>query len=133
MRSTVEGGIGFVRKNVSSVCNSISSETKRVDDFYQTGKEHSRFIFDYLNEPSNTVSRTGAIAVGAASGFIIGLRGGMIKRLFYSLIGAGGVASVCYPKEADQYAQLALAEAKTYATIAYNFAYGGICTFVLCC
>lgn len=79
-----------------------------------------------MNEPSNTIHRTGAIALGGASGFIIGLRGGIIKKLFYTLIGSGAVASVCYPKEADKYAQLALAEAKTYAKIAYNFAYGGM-------
>lgn len=34
------------------------------------------------------------------------------------------MASICYPKDAEVYAQQGLAEAKKYATIGYNFAYG---------
>lgn len=37
-----------------------------------------------------------------------------------------GVASICYPKEAEHYWQQALNESRTYATIVYNFAYGGL-------
>lgn len=82
-------------------------------------------IFDYLNQPTNGIHRAGAIAVGALSGYIIAIRRGFFKRLLYSSIGGLGVASICYPKEAEKYAHEALSEAKTYATIFYNFAYGG--------
>lgn len=82
-------------------------------------------IYDFLNEPTNGIHRAGAIAVGALSGYIIGIRRGFIRRLLYTSIGGLGVASVCYPKEASEYSQQAIAEAKTYATIVYNFAYGG--------
>lgn len=36
------------------------------------------------------------------------------------------MAAVCYPKEATEYSQIALVEAQKYATIAYNFIYGGM-------
>lgn len=85
-------------------------------------------IYDFLNEPSNGIHRAGAIAVGALSGYIIGIRSGFIRRLLYTSVGGLGIASVCYPKEASQYSQQAIAEAKTYATIVYNFAYGGMFT-----
>lgn len=85
-------------------------------------------IYDFLNEPTNGVHRSGAIAVGALAGYIIGLRSGFIRRLIYTSIGGLGVASVCYPKEARVYSQKAIAEAKTYATIVYNFAYGSMFT-----
>lgn len=81
--------------------------------------------FDYLNSPANGIHRTGAIAVGAVSGYIIAIRRGFFRRLLYTSIGGFGVASVCYPKEAEIYWQHALSETKTYATIVYNFAYGG--------
>lgn len=84
-------------------------------------------IFDYLNEPTNGIHRVGAIAVGALSGYIIGIRRGFIRRLLYTSIGGLGVASICYPKEAEKYSQQAIHEGKTYATIVYNFAYGGMC------
>lgn len=80
---------------------------------------------DYLNEPENTLPRAGAIALGAASGFVIGLRHGFIRRLLYTTIGGGALASICYPKEAEVYAQKGLAEAKTLTTIGVNFVYGG--------
>lgn len=81
--------------------------------------------FDYLNEPENSLPRAGAIALGAASGFVVGLRHGFIRRLFYTTIGGGALASICYPKEAEVYAQKGLAEAKTLTTIGVNFIYGG--------
>lgn len=84
-------------------------------------------IYDYLNEPTNGIHRAGAIAVGSLAGYIIGIRRGFIRRLLYTSLGGLGVASVCYPKEASEYSQRAIAEAKTYATIVYNFAYGGMC------
>lgn len=42
VRGNIEEGIGFVRGNVTQVYNSVSSQTHKVDDFYQTGKEHSK-------------------------------------------------------------------------------------------
>lgn len=89
-------------------------------------------IFDYLNEPANGIHRAGAIAVGAVSGYIFAIRRGFFRRLLYTSIGGLGVASVCYPKEAEQYWQQALTESKTYATILYNFAYGGKLHAKLC-
>lgn len=69
--------------------------------------------------------RAGAIALGGASGFILGLRHGFIRRLVYTTIGAGAMASICYPQKAGVYAQKSLTEAKAWAKIGYNFAYGG--------
>lgn len=85
--------------------------------------------FDYLNEPANGIHRTGAIAVGAISGYIIAIRRGFFRRLVYTSIGGLGVASICYPKEAELYWQQIINESKTYATIIYNFAYGGSLLF----
>lgn len=66
----------------------------------------------------------GAIALGSAAGFIIGLRHGAIRRILYTGIGGTAIASVCYPQTAEMYAQHGIAEAKKLATIGYNFAYG---------
>lgn len=77
-----------------------------------------------MREPSNTFHRIGAIAAGGLSGLILGARGGFFKKLIYSSFGAGGVASICYPKQASEYSKEALVQArKTYA-IAYNFVHG---------
>lgn len=79
---------------------------------------------DYLNEPDNTLPRVGAIAIGGLSGYILGLRGGFFRRSFYGIIGATAIASICYPKDAEIYAQQGIVEVKKYASIGYNFIYG---------
>lgn len=124
IRSGIECGVRTVRETCCDCASSIQAQKKPIDDFVSKGIEHSQFVFDYLNEPANGPYRAGAIAVGALSGYIIGIRRGFIRRLLYTSIGGLGVASICYPKEAEQYSQQALSEAKTYATILYNFAYG---------
>lgn len=146
IRTSIEGGIKVVREGCCDVVKAVQVQKKPIDDFVSTGIEHSQcelimwaglwrqwnllvpvipVIYDYLNEPSNGIHRAGAITVGALSGYIIGIRRGFIRRLLYTSIAGLGVASVCYPKEAREYSQQAIAEAKTYATIVYNFAYGG--------
>lgn len=78
-----------------------------------------------MNEEDNTLHRVGAVAIGGLAGLIFGLRGGFIRKLLYTSIGAGGVASICYPKEAKIYSEKALVEGQKYAHIGYNFIYGG--------
>lgn len=156
IRTSIESGIKAVRETCSDAVKTVQEQKKPIDNFVATGIEHSQcelnvavtsagmwmigmtecvdclfviaVIYDFLNEPSNGIHRAGAIGVGALSGYIIGIRSGFIRRLLYTSIGGLGIASVCYPKEASQYSQQAIAEAKTYATIVYNFAYGGLFT-----
>lgn len=78
-----------------------------------------------LAEEESSVPKYGAIAIGGVAGYILGLRRGMFRRLLYASVGATGMASICYPKEAAVYYELGAVEAKKYTTIAYNFAFGG--------
>lgn len=80
---------------------------------------------DFLNEPTNGIHRAGAIGVGAVAGYILAIRRGFFRRLVYTSAGGLGVASICYPTEAEKYWHEAISQSKVYATILYNFAYGG--------
>ena len=42
VRGTVEESIGAVRGSVQQVVNTVSSQTHQIDDYIQTGKEHSK-------------------------------------------------------------------------------------------
>jgi len=57
--------------------------------------------------------RVGAILISSLAGVVLGVRGGFFRKIFYASITGSSMAAVCYPREA-----------KKYATIAYNFAYG---------
>uniref|UniRef100_A0A336LQL4 MICOS complex subunit n=1 Tax=Culicoides sonorensis TaxID=179676 RepID=A0A336LQL4_CULSO len=122
--AAIEEGFRTVRESIQTVTGSISEQKGQLSGYIEHAKDQTKFIRDYLNEEDNTVPRAGAIAVGGLAGLIFGLRGGFFKRLIYSSVGAGGVASICYPKEAKVYSEQALVEGKKYATIGYNFIYG---------
>ncbi|XP_058821648.1 MICOS complex subunit MIC27 [Topomyia yanbarensis] len=120
----IEDGIRMVREQIFEASHLFTDQKNQAVQWYEDGKKQTKFIRDYLNEEDNTLPRVGAIVIGGISGLIFGLRRGFFRRLLYSSIGAGGVASVCYPQEAEMYAQHGLVEAKKYATIGYNFVYG---------
>lgn len=77
---------------------------------------------DYLQDEANIMPRIGAVGIGGLSGLIFSLRGGILKRLFYTTTGASIVGCICFPKEAKQ----ALNTVEHYGNISYNFIYGGM-------
>jgi MICOS complex subunit MIC27 len=113
-----------VAESIEDVSKSVREEVTKVTDFYENQRskvevhyvnfmKDTQHIRNYLQEEDNTLPRAGAIALSAFSGVILGIRGGFFRKLFYGTITGTGMAAVCYPKEA-----------KKYATVAFNFAYG---------
>ncbi|XP_032452213.1 apolipoprotein O-like isoform X7 [Nasonia vitripennis] len=116
----LEQGFGTVRKSVQDVLKQFTGYTDVVTNTIDTGVAHSQVTLDYLREETNVLPRIGAVGVGGLSGLILGLRGGKLKKLVYSSTGALVVASICYPKQAQEGMTLA----KHYINIGYNFVYG---------
>ncbi|XP_067633182.1 MICOS complex subunit MIC27 [Eurosta solidaginis] len=124
VRQTVEGGVRVVRTQLEDGFNIFAEQKAQLDHYIDTAKAHTQSTIDYLNEPQNVLPRSGAIAVGGLSGFIFAARGGFIKKVLYTAIGAGAVASLCYPREAEVAARDALVQARKGYVIAYNFVKG---------
>ncbi len=81
---------------------------------------------DQLRADENQALRAGVIAGGGLVGLLFGMmRGRFIKRLFYTGLGAGSAAAVCYPNEAASLSKEAYTEAQRLGYIAYNFVTGG--------
>ena len=78
-------------------------------------------LLSYLKEEENVLPRSGAIAVAGLAGYILGLRGGRFRRLALTSIGAGSMAALCYPREAEEYMDTTLLLTKQYVLIAYHF------------
>lgn len=113
-----------MRSEIQAGYDVLAKQKQTFDDYIDQAKEQTKSTIDYLNQPHNLMPRTGAIAIGGLSGFIFAARGGFIKKVLYTTIGAGAVASLCYPKQAEQFAQEALLEARKGYAIAYNFVKG---------
>jgi len=122
--SALESGFRTVRVELVSALNAVSSQKQHFTDYIDTAKAHTKTTVDYLNQPENTLPRVGAIAVGGLAGLILSLRGGFIKRVLYTGVGAGAIASICYPEEAGKYGDVALKETKKGVNIGYNFIFG---------
>ncbi|XP_053967662.1 MICOS complex subunit MIC27 [Anastrepha ludens] len=124
MRQTIEGGVRVVRTEVQAGLSALAEQKANFDNYIDTAKAHTQSTIDYLNEPQNVLPRSGAIAVGGLSGFIFAARGGFIKKVLYTTIGAGAVASLCYPRQTEVFARDALVHARKGFAIAYNFVKG---------
>ena len=79
-----------------------------------------------LREEDNMPMRAGFIAGSGFLGLLVGMaRGRFFKRLFYTSLGAGTAAVICYPQEANELSKGALDEAERLGRIGYNFVTGG--------
>ncbi|KAF2896043.1 hypothetical protein ILUMI_10136 [Ignelater luminosus] len=120
----IEQAFGTIRRSIFSMLAELKSLEKAGEDYFHMGLENTEHLISYLQQEDNTTPKYGAIAVGGIAGLIFGLRGGFFKRTIYASTGALGMAALCYPKEAAEYSQIGITEAKRYATIAYNFVNG---------
>lgn len=121
----IENTFGTIRRTIFSFTSEVSAYQRVATDYVEAGIDNADGLIKYLGEEDRTAPKAGAIALGGLTGIILGLRGGLFKRGLYGTVGAGIMASICYPKEAKEYSEIAFEEGKKYATIAYNFAYGG--------
>lgn len=116
--------VSVVRQNVQVVWKRTESIKNAVQDQYHEVQDRSSWIIKYLREEQNKEQRYGAVVIGGVTGFIFGLRGGIIRRLFYGTIGTGIMGSVCFPEETRLIAKDAASQTKHYVNVGYNFFYG---------
>ncbi|KAH8295299.1 hypothetical protein KR018_009691 [Drosophila ironensis] len=124
MHRNLESGVRYVREELQSGYSSIAGHTGVVGQYWETAKEHTRHTIEMLNEPQNSLHRSGAIVVGGLAGFIFAARGGFVKKVIYTGIGAGAVASMCYPRQAEDNCRVVLYEGRKIIAVAYNFVKG---------
>ncbi|XP_068968918.1 MICOS complex subunit MIC27 [Bombus flavifrons] len=114
--SIVEENIRKVRQSVREIKVTLDRISHDVSSTF----ENLKFAVDYLQDDVNIWPRIEAVGVGGLSGLILSLRGGILKRLFYTTTGASIVGCICFPKEVKQ----ALNTVEHYGNISYNFIYG---------
>lgn len=110
---TIEEGSKIIRTELTKVTDVYDSQKAVVERLYVDLLKDTQHIRNYLQEEDNSLPRVGAIVISSLAGVVFGTRGGFFKKIFYASITGSSMAAVCYPREA-----------KKYATIAYNFAYG---------
>ncbi|KAI5738001.1 MICOS complex subunit MIC27 isoform X1 [Diaphorina citri] len=117
-------GIGMVRKEVQGLLGQSEEVINKGFYVINTGIAHSSAQIHYLRDEDNLLARVGAIAGGSFLGLLFAVRKGFFKKLIYSTSGGLLMASLCYPKEADEYSEVVFSEAKKYALVGYHFLNG---------
>lgn len=103
--TSLERGISHVRKSLKVYVGSLQNVKEQCKDVYETGVAHSKSTYDFITDEDNTLPRAAAITVGGLTGLLLGVRGGIFKKVFYSGTGMAIVAAVCYPKQFADYSQ----------------------------
>ncbi|KAG5883148.1 hypothetical protein JTB14_033399 [Gonioctena quinquepunctata] len=120
----IENAIRVTRQTLTKYSDEAKAYKRVAVEQFDKSKENIECVIEYLQEENNTMPKAGAIGIGALTGLIFGLRGGLFKKTLYATTGALGMGAICYPKEASEYTQYGVTEGKKYLTIAYNFVYG---------
>ncbi|XP_026484516.1 uncharacterized protein LOC113392348 [Vanessa tameamea] len=124
LRSVLLSPVQAVREQVQIGCAHTEQLTNTLKDNYSELHDRSEWIIQYLREEENKEMRYGAVAMGGLTGFIFGLRGGLIRKIFYAGLGTMGMGYICFPEETKQFTKDNGAFMKQYINIAYNFFYG---------
>lgn len=124
VEQSLDQGFQTVRVETNKVLDMIAENKDSLNSGYEKVLSETKFVHDYLSREENHIPRAGAVVLGAMSGIIMGIRGGIFRKAFYGLIGTGIMGSICYPKETEEITQVALGEAKKGVSVAVNFAYG---------
>ncbi|XP_076161055.1 MICOS complex subunit 26/27 isoform X3 [Ptiloglossa arizonensis] len=113
----------IIEENIRKVRHSVEDLTviyHKLSHNVSSTIDNAKFVVDYLQDEDNILPRGGAICIGGLSGLILGLRGGLFKRLLYTTAGASIVAPICFPKESKE----AFNMVQHYGNIGYNFICG---------
>ncbi|XP_022216393.2 MICOS complex subunit MIC27 [Drosophila obscura] len=124
LEKNLETGVRTVREEVQAGYRAVADQAGIIGSYVDTAKAHTQHTLDILNEPQNSLHRSGAIVVGGLAGFIFAARGGFVKKVIYTGIGSGAVASMCYPRQAEENCRVVLHEGRKIFAVAYNFIKG---------
>lgn len=115
-----EGVISPLRKKVQDSYDAARDTRSYFYDKYAVGRAHTQQAVEYIKDDANVVARGVLITVGGLAGLLIGARGGPIKKIVYTGLGMGTVASLCYPEQAVQLSQTVYDAAAHRARQAYT-------------
>ena len=138
----VQETVKVVRESVMEGISLARQAKESVTHVVDTGVAHSTAAYNQLTEEENLPVRVGVITGAGLLGLAVGaLRGRLVmqqcrsscyythsrlvKRVMYTMAGAGGGAAVCYPEQARQGGDMVYQEGRKNIMVAYNMIAGG--------
>jgi len=123
----VQGGVKVVREGVIEGISMVKQAMSSVTHVVDTGVAHSSAAYYQLTEEDNLPARVGVITGAGLLGLAVGAaRGRLVKRVLYTLVGAGGGAAFCYPEQARETGDMVYQGGRDNIMQAYNVIAGDI-------
>jgi len=121
----LQGNVKMVREGIMEGVNMVRDAMSAVTNVVDTGVAHSNFAYQQLQEEENLPIRVGVITGTGLLGLAVGLaRGRLVKRIVYTMVGAGGGAAFCYPQESRDMGDMVYQEGRNNILQAYNIITG---------
>eukprot|EP00095_Tigriopus_kingsejongensis_P004398 maker-scaffold93_size381549-snap-gene-1.18 protein:Tk04398 transcript:maker-scaffold93_size381549-snap-gene-1.18-mRNA-1 annotation:"apolipoprotein o-like" len=121
----IQSAFATMRESLKEVTGPLAEVRDQAHHIYQTGVAHTQSSYSQLLDEDNGAARLGVIAAGGLLGYTIGaIRGRFLKKIYYSTLGFGGSAAMCFPQEANTLSRDALEEGRKLGLIGYNFVTG---------
>lgn len=98
----LESKIGSMRSSIQPLTQPIGLVYERVSDFAATGVAHSSSAMQRLSESQNPMTNALIIAGASLVGYVLGRR----RKLLTGIVFGSGATAACYPKDAEEKAQV---------------------------
>eukprot|EP00092_Neocalanus_flemingeri_P008166 GFUD01008806.1.p1 GENE.GFUD01008806.1~~GFUD01008806.1.p1 ORF type:complete len:251 (+),score=105.19 GFUD01008806.1:46-798(+) len=123
----VQENVKMVREGLLEGVTLMRQAKEAVNHIVDTGIAHSSAAHYQLLEEDNLPARVGVIAATGLVGLVVGsLRGRLVKRVVYTMVGVGAGAAVCYPEQCPvrEAGEMVYQEGRKNAMVAYNYVAG---------
>jgi len=121
----LQSSVKMVREGMLEGVTMMRQAVTAVTDVVDTGLAHSSSAHYQLTQEDNLPARVGVITGAGLLGLAVGVaRGRLVKRVVYTMVGAGGGAAICYPEEAREGRDMVYQEGKYHIMQAYNIITG---------
>jgi len=121
----LQGNVKMVREGMMEGVNMVRQAISSVTHVVETGIAHSSSAYYQLTEEDNLPARVGVITGSGLLGLAVGMsRGRLVKRVVYTMVGAGGGTAFCYPDQTKEIGGMVYQEGRDNLTQAYNIITG---------
>lgn len=102
-----EESIRSVRHRITERLSFLGDAFQVSRGYYEHGIGKSKQLYDNLIDEKEQTTKIVAITTGGLLGLGLSFRKGLFKKLIYTTTFSAAVASICYPKLAKEYAEIA--------------------------
>jgi len=91
--------VSQTRQSVQQSWNDNKALRERIARGIETGGAHAKTTIDYIRDDQTFLPKVAVVTVAGLGGLLLGHKGSVLRKTFYSTVAAGVALSACYPKQ----------------------------------